>query len=477
MNTTSNQHPVARTAAHPLVKSNVLTRLIAALNREPRAESCVRGEAPRPGLPRPHGHPFSGAAPSFPPAARRGLSGVLRPFRRPMRWRGDAGRTSVATRGGGSGWRVIAWPLVVFAALLALVLQAQAQTATTPAKPIPTLQCDIADSREAYGVPVIDAALEIRPGPVDFELHAIQLTTPSNHSGYYTTSWGPVSRPWEKLRVQLNGLYEDTRGQFSLQIRADSFTSFHGVSNEASNVLRFAFHPLATMPDASATHGTDGTVDFTVTLDAVDDCRSVTVDWATADGTATAGEDYAAASGTLTFGPGETSKTIRVALLDTADVDGSETFSVQLGNAPDITLDDTEAIGTIFGVKAANVAATGQPTIAGTARVGETLTASASDIADDDGLTNATFAWQWIAGDADIAGATGATYTLTSAEVGKTVKVRATFTDDRGTEETVLSDATAAVEAAAAADDHRGWRAGHLDTSSHVRHLWAGRNH
>ena len=57
----------------------------------------------------------------------------------------------------------------------------------TPARPIPTLQCDIADSREAYGVPVIDAALEIRPGPVDFELHMIQVTTPSNHSVYYIT--------------------------------------------------------------------------------------------------------------------------------------------------------------------------------------------------------------------------------------------------------------------------------------------------
>ena len=66
---------------------------------------------------------------------------------------------------------------------------------------------------------------------------------------------------------------------------------------------------------------------------------------------------------------------------------------------------------------------------------------------------NAVFAWQWIANDgtadADIAGATDATYTLTSAEVGKTIKVRATFTDDAGTEETLVSEATAAVAAAA----------------------------
>ena len=100
-----------------------------------------------------------------------------------------------------------------------------------------------------------------------------------------------------------------------------------------------------------------------------------------------------------------------------------------------------------------NTAPTGFPTIAGTAQVGETLTASAAGIADADGLAGAVFAWQWIANDgtadADIAGATSATYTLTTAEAGKTVKVRVTFTDDGGTEETLVSDPTAAVVAAA----------------------------
>ena len=76
----------------------------------------------------------------------------------------------------------------------------------------------------------------------------------------------------------------------------------------------------------------------------------------------------------------------------------------------------------------ANTAPTGLPMISGTAYVGEKLTASEADIADDEGLTNATFAWQWIANDgttdADIADATAETYTLTPAEEGKTVKVR-----------------------------------------------------
>ena len=106
--------------------------------------------------------------------------------------------------------------------------------------------------------------------------------------------------------------------------------------------------------------------------------------------------------------------------------------------------------GTVTGTDGmSNTAPTGLPAISGTARVGETLTASADGIADADGLTNAAFAWQWIANDgasdANIADATDATYALTSAEEGKTVKVRVTFTDDAGTEETLVSDATAAV--------------------------------
>ena len=92
-----------------------------------------------------------------------------------------------------------------------------------------------------------------------------------------------------------------------------------------------------------------------------------------------------------------------------------------------------------------NTAATGAPTIAGTARVGETLTAETSEIADADGLTGAAFAYQWLSNDADIADATGASYTLADADEGAAVKVRVTFTDDAGNEETLTSAATEAV--------------------------------
>ena len=101
-------------------------------------------------------------------------------------------------------------------------------------------------------------------------------------------------------------------------------------------------------------------------------------------------------------------------------------------------------------VQPENSPATSAPTVTGTARVGETLTADTSGIADADGLTNATFTYQWVAGGSDISGATGSTYTLTASDQGQTVQVRVSFTDDAGNEETLTSEATAAVAAAPA---------------------------
>ncbi len=102
---------------------------------------------------------------------------------------------------------------------------------------------------------------------------------------------------------------------------------------------------------------------------------------------------------------------------------------------------------TVPGPASENSAATGTPTISGTLEVGRTLTASTSGISDVDGLANASFRYQWLANDNAISGATDSTYTLVDADKGKVIKVRVSFTDDGGNEETLTSDATAAVEA------------------------------
>ena len=98
-----------------------------------------------------------------------------------------------------------------------------------------------------------------------------------------------------------------------------------------------------------------------------------------------------------------------------------------------------------------NSAATGAPTITGTAQVGQTLTASPTGISDADGLSNVSYIYQWTAddgtGDSDISDATDSTYTLVDEDAGKTIKVEVSFTDDAENAESLTSAATAAVAA------------------------------
>ena len=104
--------------------------------------------------------------------------------------------------------------------------------------------------------------------------------------------------------------------------------------------------PVLTVADARADEGADAGLEFVVTLDAAVN-EAVTVDYATADGSATAGEDYTAASGTLTFAAGERRKTVSVAILDDAIDEGEETFLFRLSNAKGARIGDGEATGTI----------------------------------------------------------------------------------------------------------------------------------
>ena len=71
---------------------------------------------------------------------------------------------------------------------------------------------------------------------------------------------------------------------------------------------------------------------------------------------------------------------------------------------------------------------------------------------DDDGLNNVSYAYQWIRVDdnteTNISGATASTHTLVAADLGTTVKVRVTVTDDASNAETLTSAATATVSAA-----------------------------
>ena len=175
---------------------------------------------------------------------------------------------------------------------------------------------------------------------------------------------------------------------------------------------------------------------LTVDTSGIDDADGLTspafsYQWVRSD--ETTDTDIAGATGSsYTLAEDDEGKTIKVTV----------SFADDAGNPETLTSDPTGEVAA-----KPNTQATGAPTIGGIARAGATLTADTSAIADDDGLDNVTFSYQWLAGDVAMAGGSGSGYTLTSAEQGKTVKVRVSFTDDAGHQETRTSAATGEVAA------------------------------
>ena len=104
--------------------------------------------------------------------------------------------------------------------------------------------------------------------------------------------------------------------------------------------------PVLRISDARGREGVDAALVFDVTLEGTANGK-VTVDYATSDGTAVAGEDYTAVADRLTFAPGERKKTLVVALLDDATDEGEETFAVTLSNPPAARVARARATGII----------------------------------------------------------------------------------------------------------------------------------
>lgn len=106
--------------------------------------------------------------------------------------------------------------------------------------------------------------------------------------------------------------------------------------------------PALSVGDVAMREGDSGTAElmFVVTLDKAA-TSPVTVNYATANGTATAGSDYAALAGTLTFAAGETSKMVHVVVNGDTAVEAAETFSLTLSGASGATIADATAVGQI----------------------------------------------------------------------------------------------------------------------------------
>lgn len=116
--------------------------------------------------------------------------------------------------------------------------------------------------------------------------------------------------------------------------------------------------PAVSVANVRVTEGNSGTTNavFTLTLSAPT-TKTVTVNFATANGTATAGSDYVARSGTVTFAPGQTTQTVTVAVIGDTLVEADETFRLVLSGAVNATLATTQATATIVNDDRAGFAA------------------------------------------------------------------------------------------------------------------------
>jgi hypothetical protein len=128
-------------------------------------------------------------------------------------------------------------------------------------------------------------------------------------------------------------------GSYTLRLSVTSLNTLTGRSQTLNDFYPVRVEVVIAPPPATASVQFSA-ADFRVAEDAaiVTVTRTggivdtVSVDYATADGTATAGNDYMATSGTLNFAAGVTSQSFNVVILDDTAFDGDETVNLTLRN-------------------------------------------------------------------------------------------------------------------------------------------------
>ncbi|HEY3026209.1 MAG TPA: Calx-beta domain-containing protein, partial [Pyrinomonadaceae bacterium] len=144
-------------------------------------------------------------------------------------------------------------------------------------------------------------------------------------------------------------------GDIANEIDETFFVNLSGATNAtiadtqgAGTILNDDGAPTLSINDLTVTEGNSGTTNatFTVTLSPASG-QTVTVQYATADGSALAGSDYQSAGGTITFDPGDTSKPVTVLVNGDPLNEPGETFFVNLSNSTNSTIADNQGMGTI----------------------------------------------------------------------------------------------------------------------------------
>ena len=152
---------------------------------------------------------------------------------------------------------------------------------------------------------------------------------------------------------EITATMSDTLGQASSRASIDAKTFDPDVTNDISvaDVIVEEDNSVDTPAiEIDLTDTVQGNEDnemaFTISLSEAS-TDTVSIDYATADNSAIAGQDYIATSGTLTFAPGETEKTISVEILSDSDFEMEEAFEVNLSNAVNAEILDGQGMGII----------------------------------------------------------------------------------------------------------------------------------
>ena len=220
--------------------------------------------------------------------------------------------------------------------------------------PLPTVSVnDVAVTEGDTGTVVATFTVSLnapsgRAVSVDYATANNTATTPADYAAALGTLNFAAGETTKTVAVTVNGdTLDEINETYFLNLTNPSNATI-GDGSGLGTITDDDPLPVLSINDVTVAEGDSGTVDatFTVTMSPISG-RTVTVNYATANGTATSPADYLAASGMLSFAAGETTKTITVTVNGDILDEGDDTFAVNLSNAVGALVTDAQGIGTI----------------------------------------------------------------------------------------------------------------------------------
>ena len=242
---------------------------------------------------------------------------------------------------------------IVAAALLVVAVPAPATAAPTPSITITNVAVTEGTGGTVNANFTIQAAPAPKPGAglqVSFATAAGSATSPADFTAASGTAALTKNVPSRVVSVPVIGdALNEANETFVMNLT--NLVGSPGTIGDAQGVATITDNdpvPVLSVNDVSDTEGNAGTTTatFTVTLSAASG-RSVTFNWATAAGTATAGTDYVAASSSRTIAAGVTTATIGITVNGDVADELDETFGITLSNPGNATIGDGSGLATI----------------------------------------------------------------------------------------------------------------------------------